>query len=61
MLQKHFLKIFAFAFACSVSLSALPAKAALMYWNLFNIEGENQQNAVYITYASRIDMLTDTA
>jgi hypothetical protein len=32
----------------------------MTYWNLFNIEGENQQNSVYITYDSLLDMLTDT-
>jgi hypothetical protein len=48
------------AIAGTIMLSALPAKAALVYWSLFNIEGENQQNSVYVTYTSLDDMLNDT-
>jgi hypothetical protein len=44
----------------TLMLSAVPAEATPVYWNLFNIEEENQQNAVYITYASLTDMLNDT-
>jgi len=29
------------------------------YWNVFNIEGETQQSAQFVTYASLIDMLND--
>ena len=30
------------------------------YWNLFNAEGENAADAVFITYATLSDMLNDT-
>lgn len=30
------------------------------YWNLFNIEGEDELSARYVTYASLGDMLRDT-
>jgi hypothetical protein len=46
--------------ALSLIVSAGAAGATPVYWNLFNIEEENQQNAVYITYASLDDMLNDT-
>jgi len=41
-------------------LSSQAGLAAPTFWNLFNIEGENTQNSVYITYASLEDMLTDS-
>ena len=44
-----------FALLVSGVASAIPT-----YWNLFNIEGESQQNSVYITYDSLLDMLNDT-
>ena len=31
-----------------------------LYWNLFNIEGENSIDAAFVTYASLEDMLTDS-
>lgn len=31
-----------------------------VYWNLFNLEGEDKIPAAYVTYSSLIDMLTDT-
>ena len=33
--------------------------AATVYWNLFNIEGESSLSAVFDTYATLADMLTD--
>jgi hypothetical protein len=30
------------------------------FWSLFNVEGESTGSAVYVTYASLIDMLTDS-
>jgi hypothetical protein len=33
--------------------------AAAVYWSLFNIEGENSIDAVYVTYDSLGNMLTD--
>ena len=30
------------------------------YWSLFNLEGESAAAAIYVTYASLLDMLTDT-
>jgi len=30
------------------------------YWSLFNLEGESSASAIYVTYASRADMLTDS-
>ncbi len=30
------------------------------YWNVFNIEGESEIPAAFVTYASLMDMLTDT-
>ncbi|MCB1964803.1 MAG: PEP-CTERM sorting domain-containing protein [Candidatus Accumulibacter sp.] len=38
----------------------MPAQAAPVYWNLFNIEGESVQNSIYITYNTLADMLTDS-
>ena len=62
MIQNQSMRSLVSAAAVSgiVLFSALPAKAALMYWNLFNIEGENTQNSVYVTYTSLADMLTDS-
>lgn len=42
-------------------LILLPLKcfASLLYWNLFNIEGESSQSSVYVTYAAFEDMLND--
>jgi hypothetical protein len=37
----------------------LPADAATIYWNLFNIEGESDQSTQYVTYGSLNDMLLD--
>ena len=34
--------------------------AATVYWNLFNIEGENTVGAQFATYATLNDMLTNT-
>jgi hypothetical protein len=42
------------------SLTAIPSNAAVTYWNLFNIEEENMEDSVYITYATLEDMLNDT-
>ena len=36
------------------------AQASAIYWNLFNIEGENSIDAAYVTYATLDDMLTDS-
>lgn len=36
------------------------ANASVIYWNLYNLEGENTQDSVYITYDSLGDMLNDT-
>ena len=33
--------------------------ATTNYWNLFNIEGENQRDALYATYGTLSDMLRD--
>ncbi len=35
------------------------ANASVIYWNLFNVEGENSINARYATYATFNDMLND--
>ncbi|MDX1390892.1 MAG: hypothetical protein R3241_00830 [Rheinheimera sp.] len=42
-------------------LAFIPLKsfAAMIYWNLFNIENESSQDARYVTYASLEDMLND--
>ncbi|MBF9035991.1 hypothetical protein HKCCE2091_17215 [Rhodobacterales bacterium HKCCE2091] len=46
---------------CALALlAAVPAHAATTYWNLFNIEEEGTQPAVYVTYATLADMLADT-
>ena len=39
--------------------AASEARATPIYWNLFNIEGENSASAGFITYDSQIDMLLD--
>ena len=38
----------------------IPASAAAVYWNLFNFEEEDQLDAIYATYGSLLDMLTDS-
>ena len=45
--------------AAFVSFGTQTSTASGVYWNLFNIEGENTQSAVYVTYSTRNDMLTD--
>jgi hypothetical protein len=40
-------------------LVTIPVQASV-YWNLFNIEGEDSQNSVFITYNALADMLTDS-
>lgn len=47
-------------FALIAAFGTEAANAAPIYWNLFNIEEENQQNSVYITYDTLLDMLNDT-
>ena len=37
-----------------------PALGAPVYWNLFNLEGESSADAIYVTYATLADMLTDS-
>ncbi|MEN8251267.1 MAG: hypothetical protein ABFS32_20210 [Bacteroidota bacterium] len=39
---------------------ASPANASPVYWNIFNLEGENSLDSVYITYDTPLDMLTDS-
>jgi len=41
------------------SLFTASASAAAVYWNLFNFEDESTAPAVYVTYATRADMLAD--
>ncbi|MDF0752725.1 PEP-CTERM sorting domain-containing protein [Marinobacter sp. 71-i] len=36
------------------------AHAVPVYWNLFNFEQESALDAIYVTYGSLTDMLTDT-
>jgi hypothetical protein len=43
-----------------VVAGTLPAASATIYWNLFNIEGEGDQSAQYVTYTSLDDMLLDS-
>jgi hypothetical protein len=47
--------------ASSVAIAGGAAHAATStYWNLFNIEGESQAPAAFVTYATLADMLGDT-
>jgi PEP-CTERM motif len=39
---------------------ALPSSSEATYWNVFNIEGESSITADIVTYATLMDMLTDT-
>lgn len=39
---------------------ATPAQASLIYWNVFNIEGESNLTADIIAYGSLTEMLTDS-
>ncbi|WP_041766206.1 hypothetical protein [Psychromonas ingrahamii] len=41
----------------TVLLSPISASAGLMYWNVFNIEGESREAAQIVTYSSLLDML----
>ena len=53
-------QIIALAALLVCSLLPIPrAFAATVYWNLFNIEGESSISAVFDTYATLADMLTD--
>lgn len=42
-----------------VLLSHSGARATPIYWSLFNIENETEQEARYVTYATLSDMLND--
>jgi hypothetical protein len=47
-------------FGMFILLMPLHSQAGLVYWNLFNIEGESSLNSDFVTYNTLEDMLHDT-
>jgi hypothetical protein len=45
--------------AFALTIVGSPTQAAAVYYNLFNIEGENTADAAFVTYATLADMLND--
>jgi hypothetical protein len=43
-----------------ISTFGTAASASTVYWSLFNVEEESQASAIYVTYGSLSDMLTDS-
>ena len=54
------MRAFGLVIASVIVFSPVPAKAAAVYWNLYNLEGESSSTAVFATYATLDDMLMAT-